>query len=366
MSLSRESPMHYSYLQKVTTMFISLRPWLLAFSTVVAVMMLSATGAKAQTCTVVTAPSFGTMIVDPVSSGTISASSSSKITFNCSSNVPFSKVQICFYIGVTPDQAGATDFAFNMRQPSSSGSDGSRLAWQIVNDATAKTPLKRDGTGDIGTGGFVLYEPSGAKATHLLGGLKSITISFPNRQLQDRVRPGIYTGTFQLVSKYMFNPGNARCTSGLPTTNGTVRTPITLTARVLPACQFENFSDVDFGSQGSVQAANARIAGIISKTGNIGVRCTYATPYKISIGDGNNANAGIRRMKNGNNYLAYQLFQPDCKTVWSTTPALTLSGVGNTVNALNNHLVCAQLTTPVAVAPVAGTYSDTVIATITF
>ncbi|MGQ5719983.1 spore coat protein U domain-containing protein [Pseudochrobactrum asaccharolyticum] len=72
----------------------------------------------------------------------------------------------------------------------------------------------------------------------------------------------------------------------------------------------------------------------------------------------------MANMKSEDNFLPYKLWQAGCNIPWDDkTP---LSGTGNTVNAINNHQVCAQILTPLAHAPAAGTYTDTVIVTATF
>ncbi|QND52796.1 spore coat protein U domain-containing protein [Phyllobacterium sp. 628] len=131
-----------------------------------------------------------------------------------------------------------------------------------------------------------------------------------------------------------------------------------MTTIVSTKCQFENFGNIDFGTVGALSSAK------VKATGNIGVRCTYETPYKITINDGQNASNGVRRMKGEKSFLPYELFQQDCKTSW--TNASPLSGKGTTVNTINNHPVCAKIVAPLATAPDSGTYTDTVIATITF
>ncbi|MFX3947837.1 spore coat protein U domain-containing protein, partial [Streptococcus suis] len=85
---------------------------------------------------------------------------------------------------------------------------------------------------------------------------------------------------------------------------------------------------------------------------NIDVRCTYETPYTLDLDNGKNFDGGTRRMKNGDNFLAYQLFNKTASgesSSWSK-----LSGIGNTVNTVNKHTVEGQLTTPTAIAPAAG------------
>ncbi|WP_376741456.1 spore coat protein U domain-containing protein [Sinorhizobium psoraleae] len=60
--------------------------------------------------------------------------------------------------------------------------------------------------------------------------------------------------------------------------------------------------------------------------GKVGIRCTYETDYTITIDDGQNASGGVRQMKSGTNFLAYQLFQPGCSIPWRATNHTVAAG----------------------------------------
>ncbi|MDK1389734.1 spore coat U domain-containing protein [Sinorhizobium sp. 8-89] len=219
----------------------------------------------------------------------------------------------------------------------------------------------RDGGGSISIGGLKILERNGGWITNG-SGQNLLTLTYLDRQQQDRVRPGPYTNTYQLVTKYLVNSGNATCDTGLPNPTGTI---VTVTSGVPENCQFENFENIDFGSWGSVAAARASSTGVRA-FGKVGIRCTYETDYTITIDDGQNASGGVRQMKSGTNFLAYQLFQPGCSIPWTTAPTSALGGIGTVVRYINEHQVCGQLTTPLPLAPAAGTYTDLVVVTATF
>ncbi|WP_051249041.1 Csu type fimbrial protein [Inquilinus limosus] len=309
--------------------------------------------ARAQTCRVTGISNFGTTTVDIVPNA--SASATGEVSYNCSSRTRFTDVRLCAYIRATGSQVGPTDYAFYQTRDTDS-----RLAWEMREQFNRR--YARDGGGSASTGGIKLYVVGGGTTTNI-SGTNTLTLTYLDRQQQDRVRPGTYTDTYQLVTKYLFNAGNASCEAGLANPTGTITTSFTVTSIVPKNCQFENFQDIDFGSWGSVTAARASSTGVRA-FGNVGIRCTYQTPYSITINDGQNVSGGTRRMRNGTDYLAYALFQPGCNTAWTT--ASPLAGTGTIVSAINNHQVCAQLATPLAVAPAAGTYTDLVVVTATF
>jgi spore coat protein U-like protein len=328
---------------------------LLALSTVTA--MLLAAGAQAQTCSVTTPPSFGSVTVDIVPN-TGATVGNVEIRYRCTRAASFTSVRLCAYIRAAGNQIGPSDYTYYQTKDTDS-----RLAWQMKENWGRL--YARDGGGSVSTGGVLLYfgnSPGSASGTDISGS-NMLTLTYLDRQQQDRVRSGTYTDSYQLVTKYLFNPGSASCEGGLSNPNGTIVTNFTLTAVVPKNCQFENFQDVDFGSWGSVTAAQASSTGV-RQFGNVGIRCTYQTPYSITIGDGQNVSGGTRRMRKGTDYLAYALFQPGCNIAWTTVSPL--AGTGTTVNLINNHQVCAQLATPLAVAPAAGTYADLVVVTATF
>lgn len=322
-----------------------------------AALLFAPADARAQTCIVKTPPSFGSVTVDivPNTGATVSGV---EIRYKCTRAAAFTSVRLCAYIRATGNQIGPSDYTYYQTKDTDS-----RLAWQMKENFNRL--YARDGGGSQSTGGILLYfgsSPGSASGTDIEGS-NTMTLTYIDRQQQDRVRSGTYTDSYQLVTKYLFNPGSASCEAGLSNPNGTIVTNFTLTAVVPKNCQFENFQDVDFGSWGSVAAAQASSTGV-RQFGNIGIRCTYQTPYSITVGDGQNVSGGTRRMRKGTDYLAYALFQPGCNIAWTTVSPL--AGTGTTVNLINNHQVCAQLATPLAVAPAAGTYTDLVVVTATF
>ena len=119
-------------------------------------------------------------------------------------------------------------------------------------------------------------------------------------------------------------------------------------------------TDVDFGTVTRATAAvNTDAAGALS------VNCSAGTPWSIALNSGLNADTTSRRMIFGTtNFAPYQLFQDSARaTLWGngTTFGSALAGTGT--GAAVNVPVYGRLT---SLNFPAGTYSDTVTATITY
>lgn len=116
-------------------------------------------------------------------------------------------------------------------------------------------------------------------------------------------------------------------------------------------------TNVNFG-------ANPSTATNVTQTGTLTVNCTPGTPYNIGLDNGSNATGTQRRMLMGTaNYVAYNLFQDSNISIpWGGTVGTnTLSGVGTGSN--QGEPVYGVV--PSANSP-AGTYTDTVTATVTY
>lgn len=115
---------------------------------------------------------------------------------------------------------------------------------------------------------------------------------------------------------------------------------------------------VDFGSVvRSVAASQA--------TGGLKVNCSSGTPYTIALDNGSNYDTtnSVRRMINGSNYIAYGLYRTTGTTApWNALTANLYSGTGTgaVVNVPVYGTVSGSTNVP------AGTYIDTVTATLTY
>ncbi|MFC6841479.1 Csu type fimbrial protein [Xanthomonas theicola] len=128
--------------------------------------------------------------------------------------------------------------------------------------------------------------------------------------------------------------------------------------------------DMDFGSVLSTSTSNADAQGSVT------AQCTAQTPYSIALSAGAHASTAndvtTRRMKltdatvTTNNYVGYQLYQDTGRsTVWgSTAGANTLSRSATGNNEV--YPVYGRVTNPAGNNAAAGSYQDTITATITY
>lgn len=147
---------------------------------------------------------------------------------------------------------------------------------------------------------------------------------------------------------------------------------VTLTANfVVPSmCQLNSTSTVDFGNINDISTTKHDYTA----QGAVNSTCNFGTPYSIYLGDGNNRIAGgFRRMTNGNNeFIPYQLYKDsNYSTVWDATGGVT--NVGGAGGVSKTGTGSAQ-TTPVygkipqgtSIASTPGSYSDSVVVTVTY
>lgn len=153
---------------------------------------------------------------------------------------------------------------------------------------------------------------------------------------------------FALIILFMSQPVFAATT--------TANLPINAT--VAAACIFGNITSVNFGNYTGV---------LNNATGGIEVNCTNGTTYNISLGPGTFAGATVttRRMTgtpSGN--LAYALFRDAARTLnWGQTIGTdTVAGTGT--GGIQPYTVYGQIAA--GLTPVAGSYNDTVLITITY
>lgn len=150
---------------------------------------------------------------------------------------------------------------------------------------------------------------------------------------------------------------------------------VTVSATVAQKC-IVSASAVGFGAYDPV-VTNASTA--LTATGSLAVTCTKSsTSITIGLGLGANADGSTRRMvAGGTNYLTYELYHPSATTanaacsfpgttVWGTAGPNLFTPTGTTwgAAAAQTFNVCGSVAGGQDVP--AGSYSDTIVATITF
>lgn len=120
---------------------------------------------------------------------------------------------------------------------------------------------------------------------------------------------------------------------------------------------------LDFGTYDPV-GTNA--ATDLDGTGTVTIACTKGASATIGLGLGSNASGTTRRMTDGSgNFLDYELYQDvSHSTVWSNSGAGLLSPVAAPSKASRNFTVYGRV--PSNQDAAAGSYNDTVVATVNF
>ena len=147
---------------------------------------------------------------------------------------------------------------------------------------------------------------------------------------------------------------------------GTATSNLSVTASVAANCAIST-SAVAFGPYDPV-VANAATA--LPGTGTVSVTCTTGSGATITLGQGAHAGGGstdaapARRLNDGGtHFLTYELFSDaGLTTVWGNTggTGVAYTGTGTQSNLTVYGSVDAAQNVPV------GSYSDTVVATVTF
>lgn len=158
-------------------------------------------------------------------------------------------------------------------------------------------------------------------------------------------------------------------TASSVTINGQIPVSLTITA----ACTVDNgagagstWGTINFGSHADLN--NVIDAQVTSTGGNgITVSCPVGTPVALKIGAGANASASLRRLApgSGTDYVSYRLYSDSTHTAeipLSSTTGIAIVATGNPqLVPIYARILPADQT---VLAPTAGSYTDTVTATI--
>lgn len=133
---------------------------------------------------------------------------------------------------------------------------------------------------------------------------------------------------------------------------------------ITESCAFSTTgaADVDFGTKARSAAGNE------DDNGTLVVNCTTGTPYNIGLSAGAFPAATVttRRMSSGSSNIPYSLYRDAARTLnWGNTVGTdTLTATGNGAN--QNVTVYGRVAGGANVNVPAGTYTDTITATITY
>lgn len=116
-------------------------------------------------------------------------------------------------------------------------------------------------------------------------------------------------------------------------------------------------------SFGAYDPLTANAATNLDMTGSFTVSCTNGTPYTISLDAGANGGksaAATRAMASGTNYLGYEIYSDSGRTtIWTSGSSVTSTSKAPATLTVYGRIPAGQ-------DAAVGSYSDTVVETVTF
>lgn len=200
--------------------------------------------------------------------------------------------------------------------------------------------------------------PAYAVNLNLLGFVNSSTTLYGTvLGSQSAAAPGPYLSTFATADTYFIYRYSTDTTCDAPA--GTLTgVAFNVNASVAANC-LVSVGNVDFGTRG-VLSAN------VDATGSVTATCTAGTTYTISLGGGlANAAPTARKMSKAAETVTYGLYKDTNRSQpWgdATTPGSTVAGTGT--GAAQVLTVYGRV--PPQTTPTPGTYTDTVVVTLTY
>lgn len=164
---------------------------------------------------------------------------------------------------------------------------------------------------------------------------------------QQMVPPGAYNQT--LASKTFY--GTANCMSG-----GSTSFSFQATATVVKSCNV-SASNLDFGAVGDLNT-------IVDGQSSLTLQCTKGTGYSVSLNGGLSGatDPAARKMTSGAEAISYGLFQNGAR---STPWGVSTNALGGTGSA-SVQTIPVYGRVPVQPTPSVGTYSDTIVVSVTY
>jgi spore coat protein U-like protein len=269
-------------------------------------------------------------------------------TVNCSGGVGNQTVRICPHLAAGSEGAGANGSPRYMKSGANS------LTYNLHSDSGHTTVW---GSNLAGWSGVpppqidLLLDGTGAGSTS-----RTVYGRVPGSQSAARV--GTYLSSFAGFAevRYAYTAaGDCATMAGYQSDAPS----FTVQATVEAMCTV-SASPLNFGAVGLLNVNH-------DATSSLSVVCTRDANYAISLGSGLNdggAGVGSRRMKSGSETIGYQLYRDsDRALVWGDSAGVNTkaaSGTGGT----DNHFVYGRV--PPQSTPSPGTYTDTVVVTVTY
>ena len=164
---------------------------------------------------------------------------------------------------------------------------------------------------------------------------------------------GQYQSSFTTADAvFVYAEGDLDCAA--PSGGANATAPFAMSATVIANCLLETDS-LDFGTAGL-------IGDNIDATTDLALTCTSGTGYSISIGGGGAGDPEQRLLQSGDHSVRYDLYSNAPRTQpWGTAPGSIVTGDGDGTEHI--YTVYGRIPPQPAAA---GSYTDTVVVTITY
>jgi spore coat protein U-like protein len=267
------------------------------------------------------------------------SSTTGTISFNCTGFTANSTATVCLSLDT-----------YNSSNTRSMTSGSNTLNYQIYQNSSYTTRWGDRADGFVVTA-FVSTNSSGAASG-------SATMYAQVLTGQTTLPAGSYSQSIVGGSNNELAAANGTSTPCTSITSNTKGISFTTTATISNLCNI-SASNLDFGSV-------ANLSTSVAGTSSITLQCTNGDAYNVGLNAGSGGGATItnRLMTNGSYTVTYSLYQNNAHSaVWGNTIGTnTVSGTGSG----GSQILTVYGLVPVQTAPAAGTYNDTVIATVTY
>ncbi|RVL93135.1 Csu type fimbrial protein [Sinorhizobium meliloti] len=298
--------------------------------------------AIAQSCSFsVTSVNFGN--VDTLAGAAVDTTGT--VNISCDGGALGANFRIC--LNLNAGSGGATSGTRHMRNATNAALD-----YNFYQDAARSTPW---GSVEQTT----LGNPVAVDLTAPILGSASTTRTIYARVLanQQSVATGLYTSAFSGAHvrfnyvTYLLTP--PACTS---VTQNATRPSFNVQANVIPNCMV-TAQNIDFGNHGVLDAN-------VDADGGLGVTCTPGTAYTVGLNNGLNGDSPtVRRMSLGGGAVMYGLYKDAARSQpWGNSGGDLVPGRG--AGATQDLPVYGRV--PPQTTPAPGTYTDTVVVTVTY
>jgi spore coat protein U-like protein len=245
------------------------------------------------------------------------------------------------------DIRSGTDVSGNQRRMASGAN---RLNFDLYKDPSHSVQWGHFTTLFLGGGSQNDFTSNGAGAISA-----TVTVFARLAGSQQTAIPAAYTESMNSGTTNDMQYGSLASAGACPIGGSTATFSFTVSATVVKNCNVST-TPLDFLS-------TLNLASAVNATSTITTTCTSGTTYTVglSAGNGTGATTAVRKMTFGANTINYSIYTNAAHTtVWG---AGTVSGTG-TGNAQPPVTAFGQV--PAQALPNPGTYTDTIVATVTF